>query len=170
MKRALLISAGCVLLAGCGGAAHNSTTSTTTPKSTVATTPDATTQLEAAVRRAIDEEHNLSVEVLSTNRLPANPAAIGGPALTVLRHSVAERQGARVRVRVLSERFRIVGIHLDPSYTDATAVVLENQRVQPTYLNGKPRERPSTAHERVRLELHRVGETDRFLVWKVTLL
>lgn len=172
MKRTLLlISAGCALLVGCGGAAHNSTTSTTpTTTRPAATTPNVNTQLEAAVRRAISEEHSLSVEVLSTNRLPANPAAIGGPALAVLRHSVAERKKEGVRVRVLSERFRIAGIHLDPSYTNATAVVLEDQRVQPTYLNGKPRDKPSTAHERVRLELHRLGETERFLVWKVTLL
>jgi len=139
------------------------------PKSTV-TTPNANAQLEAAVRKAIDEEHSLSVEVLSTNRLPANQAVIGGPALAVLHHSIVERQKEGVRVRVLSERFRIVGIHLDPSYTDATAVVLEDQSVQLTYLNGKPRGKPSTAHERVRLELHRVGEAERFLVWKVTLL
>jgi hypothetical protein len=168
MRRALLMSAGCALLAGCGGAAHSSTTSTK-PKSTV-TTPNANTQLEAAVRRAINEEHSLSVEVLSTNRLPANPATIGGPALAVLHQSVAERQKGGVHVRVLSERFRIVGVHLDPSYTAATAVVLEDQRVQPTFQNGKPRGKPSTAHERVRLELHRVGEAERFLVWKVTLL
>jgi len=168
MRRALLMSAGCALLAGCGGAVH-STTISTTPKSTV-TTPNVNTQLEIAVRRVINEEHSLSVEVLSTNRLPANPATIGGPALAVLHHSVAERQREGVRVHVLSERFRIVVIHLDPSYSDATAVVLEDQRVQPTYLNGKPRGKPSTAHERVRLELHRVGETERFMVWKVTLL
>lgn len=102
--------------------------------------------------------------------MPANPPASGGPALANLRRSVAQRRRAGVRVRVLSERFHIVAVQLDPSYTTATATVLDNERVQLTYPNGRPRGKPSASHEHVHLELHRVDNTERFLVWKVELL
>lgn len=168
MKRALLISTGCMLLAGCGGAAHNSTISTK-PKSTV-TTSNANMQLEAAVRKAVEQDHRLSVEALWTNQLPANPPASGGPELSILRRSVAQRRSAGIRVRVLSERFRILSVRLDPSYAVATATVLDNERVQPTTSNGQPRGKPSSTVEHARLELRRVDGVKRFLVWKVTLL
>jgi hypothetical protein len=144
-------------------------TTSTTPRSTV-TSPDATAQLEQAVQRAVAEDHRLSVEALWTNRVPANPPASGGPELAILRRSVAERRKAGVRVRTLSERFRIVGVRLDPSYTTATATVIDTERVQPTDLNGRPRGRPSATAEHVHLELRRLGASQRFLVWKVTLL
>lgn len=168
MRRALLISAGCLLLAGCGGAAHRATTSTTSSSTT--TSLDANAQLEAAVRKAVEQDHRLSVEALWTNRVPANPPASGGPELAILRRSVAERQRAGVRVHVLSEHFRILSVQLDPSYTTATATVLDDEHVQPTASNGRPRGKPSSTVEHVRLELRRVDETERFLVWKVTIL
>jgi hypothetical protein len=168
MKRALITTVGCALLAGCGGTAHNSTISTA-PKSTV-TTPNVNKQLEAAVRRAVEQDHRLSVEALWTNQLPAKPPASGGPDLSILRRSVAQRRSAGVRVRVLSERFRILSVQLNPSYAAATATVLDEERVQPTTSNGKPRGKPSSTVEHVRLELRRVAGAERFLVWKVTLL
>jgi hypothetical protein len=156
---------------GCGSDAPHTTTSHPQSTTTDAASRQATPAvLEQAVRRAIIEEHKLSVEVLWTNRVPANPPASGGPALANLRRSVAQRRKAGVRVRVLSEHFRILGVRLDPSYATATATVLDNERVQPTYPNGRPRGKPSASHEHVHLELHRVGDTERFLVWKVELL
>jgi hypothetical protein len=122
------------------------------------------------VRTAVTEDHRLSVEALWTNRVPANPPASGGPELAILRRSVAERRKAGVRVRTLSERFRVVGVQLDPSYTTATATVIDTERVKPTDLNGRPLGRPSATVEHVHLELRRLGASQRFLVWKVTLL
>lgn len=163
---ALTLAAG-----GCGSDAPHTTTnhpqSTTTDAASRQATPAV---LEQAVRRAIIEEHKLSVEVLWTNRVPANPPASGGPALAHLRRSVAQRRKAGVRVRVLSEHFRILGVHLDPSYTTATATVLDNERVQPTDPNGRPRGRAVTLNEHVHLDLRRVGNTEHFKVWKVVLL
>lgn len=169
MRRAsLLLLVGCALVAGCGGSTHSATTSTAARSTT--TSLDATTRLEQAVRRAITEDHSLSVETLWTNRVPANPPASGGPELAILRRSVAQRRKAGVRVRVLSEHFRILAVQLDPSYTTATATVLDSERVQQTLPNGQPRGKPSAATEHVHLELRRVGETERFLVWKVALV
>jgi len=156
-------------IGGCGGGGATHTVASHTPTMT-ASQPSTPAALEQAVRRAVEKEHSMSVEVLWTNRVPANPPAIGGPALAILRRSVAQRRRAGVRVRVLSERFRIVSVQLDPSYAAATAVVLENQRVQPTDPNGRRRGGPSAASERVRLQLRRAGNSERFIVWKVTLL
>lgn len=167
--RQLTLLGACLILAGCGsGAAHSTTTSKSTGSTTTASDP--TSRLEQSVRRAVSEEHNLSVSVLWTNQVPANPTVIGGPSLAILRRSVAQRHSAGVRVRVLSEHFRILSVNLNPSFGTATATVIEDQRVQPTYPDGRPRGKPSATSEQVRLELHRVGNTERFLVWKVTLL
>lgn len=156
---------------GCGsGAAHTAVghpQSTTTDAASRRATPAV---LEVAVRRAIIDDHKLSVEALWTNRVPANPPASGGPALSLLRRSVAQRRKAGIRVRVLSERFRILGVQLDPSYATATATVLDYERVQPTFLNGRRRGKAVTLNEHVRLDLRRMGNTEHFKVWKVVLL
>lgn len=175
MRRAsycVAILLGLVLAAsGCGGgdAAHNTTSyaskGTTTSRSA---TPAA--RLEAAAINAIKQSHRLSVEVLWSNRVPANPSTKGGPDLAVLRRSAAQRRAAGVRVRVLSEHFRIVGVQLDPSYTTATATVIDDERVQPSYPNGRPRGKATNLHEHVRLYLRRAGSGERFIVWKVVLL
>lgn len=162
---------GLVLAAsGCGGSGARTTAGRTTGTSSISRTTTAVASLEDAVRKAITEAHHLSVEALWTNRVPANPPANGGPALATLRRSVAERRKAGVRVRTLSEHFRILSVHLDPSYTTASAIVRDDQRVQPTDLKGRRQGGPSEAHERVRLDLRRVGNGERFIVWKVTLL
>lgn len=171
MRRSgILVTLGLLLFAcGCGGSkTHTAASHQTT--TTTASQPTTPAVLEQAVRRAIEEEHSMSVKVLWTNRVPANPPAIGGPALAILRRSVAQRRSSGIRVRVLSERFHVTSVQLDPSYATATAVVLENQRVQPTYTNGRRRGTSSAASERVRLQLRRVGDSERFLVWEVTLL
>jgi hypothetical protein len=162
---ALVIAAG-----GCGSGTMHTTAGHAANTTTLSRTTTPAALLEQAVRRAVKEAHSLSVEALWTDRVPANPPASGGPALASLRRSVAQRRRAGVRVRTLSERFRIVGVHLDPSYAAATAIVVDDERVQPAYTDGRPRGRPVTLHEHVRLGLRRVNGTERFKVWKVTLL
>lgn len=163
---------GLVLAAGGCGSGSGTRAMAGRPAGTTSAgrTMTAAASLEQAVRKAIAEEHAMSGEVLWTNQVPVNPSAIGGPALAVLRQAVAQRQSAGVRVHVLSEHFRILNVNLDPSYATATATVMEDQRVQPTDLKGRRRGGPSEAHERVRLDLRRVGNGERFIVWKVTLL
>jgi hypothetical protein len=93
--------------------------------------------------------------------------ATAGPALANLRNSATERRRRHIRVRVLSERFRILRIALDPSYTSATAKVLDVQRVQPSDANGKPRGKPVRLVERAHLVLRRLRDEPRFVVWQV---
>jgi len=157
---------------GCGSTSGSHTvTSDAKPTTTAASRQPATPAvLEGAVRRAIEEAHRLSVEALWTNRVPANPPASGGPALASLRQSVAQRRQAGVRVRTLSEHLRILSVNLDPSYTTATATVTDDERVQTTNTDGRPRGKTVTLDEHVHLDLRRVDDTERFKVWKVVLL
>jgi hypothetical protein len=124
--------------------------------------------LIAAGRAAIHEDHRMSVRVLWTNSVPAHPRATAGPALAVLRRSVAARARLGIRVRLLSERFRVISIRLDPSYARATAVVYDQQRVRPYGRDGRPLGRAVVLKEWARLELRRLGSGMRFVVWKVT--
>lgn len=167
MRRALVIVIGCVLIAGCGGGEHHATASA---KNTVTTTPNPTGQLEQAVRYAIEQDHRLSVESLWTNRVPAHPAATEGPALVAMQQSVAQRRRAGVRVKTLAQHLRILSVELAPSYATATATILDVEKVLPSYSNGRPRGKAVAARERARLQLHRIGDTDSFAVWKVTAL
>jgi hypothetical protein len=61
-------------------------------------------------------------------------------------------------------------IRIDPSYAEATAVARGRQRVRPYRLNGKPVGRSEELNERARIELRRLGRTNRFVVWRVELL
>jgi hypothetical protein len=168
MRRAVLLGyIAAAVLAGCGGGDDSTTSrSSTTADTTVTSSPAV---LERAVRSAIEEDHRMSVRVLWTNRVPRHPTATAGPALAMLRRSAAQRRREHIRVRVVSERFRILRLRLDPSYTSATATVLDVQRTQPSHAHGKPLGEPVRLTERARLVLHRVGSEPRFVVWKVTL-
>jgi hypothetical protein len=173
MRRPTLLStiALAITLAACGCGSDAAHTTASQPQST--TTDAASRQatpvvLEVAVRQAVKEDHALLTRALLTNRVPADPKGTAGPALAALRRSAVQRRAQKVRVRILSETFRVLAVQLDPSYTAATARVLNIQRIQANY-DGRP-SAPSTSREHVRLELHRIGETDRFVVWKVALL
>lgn len=161
---ALALAAG-----GCGAGATHTTTGDA-KSTTAASRPATPTVLEASVRQAVEQDHELLVAALQTNRVPANPQGTAGPALVNIRQSVAQRQKQGVTVRMLSDKFRVLSVQLDPSYTTATATVLDVQRVQPSYDHGHTRGKVSAFHDRARLELHRVGDTLRFVVWKVALL
>jgi hypothetical protein len=160
--------------AGCGGSSSgNATPPTTTDAATAthrATTTapvDAKAALARAVRSAILEDHRMSVRVLWTNNVPKRPVATAGPALANLRQAVADRRRRGIRVRLISEQFRIVSLRLDPSYTRATAEVVDPQRVRPYGRDGRPLGRTVVLNEHVKLELRRVGSSNRFVVWKV---
>src|SRR6266545_4290325 len=108
-----------VAATSCSGSSHNKTNALTTIATTSTTTSDIAATLIAAVRTAINEDHRMSVRVLWTNAVPARPRATAGPALVVLRRSAAVRARRGIRVRVLSEQFRVVSIKLNPSYDRA---------------------------------------------------
>ncbi len=152
---------------GCSGSSNDKTNALSTSTNQTSRT-DTEATLIAAVRTAINEDHRMSVRVLWTNAVPARPRATAGPALVVLRRSAAVRARRGIRVRVLSEQFRVVSIKLNPSYDRAIAVVYDPQRVRPFGRDGRPLGRPILLKERARLELRRLGSSTRFVVWKVT--
>jgi hypothetical protein len=152
---------------GCGNSTGSTRPSSGVPQTTAA---DPQQRLEAAVRTAIHVDHREAVRALWANQVPARPAATGGPALVQWRRSTAVARKQGIRVRLLSERFRIVSITLDASYSSAAAVVHDDQRAQLDRADGKPLGRSVVIHERVRLELHRAGNAERFVVWRVVAL
>jgi hypothetical protein len=171
-KLALILLSSAALIAGaCTGEENNSPAETReTTGTTTTTAEDETAALEEAARAAVEADHQLSVRVLWTNRVPEMPRATAGPALAELRRSAAQRRRRGIRVKLISERFRIVDFSLEPSFTTATATVVSDQRVQPHGRGGKPLGKPVRLRERARLELRRIGDSERFVVWRVVLL
>jgi hypothetical protein len=166
----LLLSSAALIAGACTSDENNSPAETReTTGTTTTTTEDETAALKDAARDAVEADHQLSVRVLWTNRVPEMPRATAGPALAELRRSAAQRRRRGIRVKLISERFRIVEFSLDPSFATATATVVSEQRVQPHSRSGKPLGQPVRLTERARLELRRVGDTERFVVWRVVL-
>ncbi len=169
MRRlALLLSA--VLLAiatGCEGSGEKASTQ---PVSTATTTETSEVALERGVRSALAQNRRLSVYVLWNNKIPAwAERSTRGPALAGLRSAAADRRRRGVRVQLLSDRFQVLSIRLDPSYTRATAIARGRQRLRP-HVNRKPGGRSVELNEKARIELRRVGRTNRFVVWRVQIL
>jgi hypothetical protein len=156
------------LAAGCDGG--NDEVATQPPPAT--TTPEkGAAALERAARSALTENRRLSVYVLWNNRIPRwAERSTRGPALASLRAAAQNRRSRGIRVRMLENRREILSLRLDPSYARATAIVRDRQRVQPSRRNGRPLGRATMLNERARYELRRLGQSDRFVVWRVVLL
>lgn len=155
-----------VLLTGCGGSKHSSppahTTSTDAP-----TEQNPARALRAAARSAVRGNARLSNYVLWHNQVPAWAArSTGGPALRALASSAAGRRAQDVRIRSLSQKVEVLSIDLDPSFLVAAAKVRESGRVVP-YQHGRRTGRAIHLNELAKVELHRVGTSTRFVVWRV---
>lgn len=123
--------------------------------------------LEDAVQAALRENDRLSGYVLWHNRVPAwAKRSTRGPALAALRAAAAERRQEGIRVRTLSNRYEILAIELNPSFERATATVRSRQRVR-RYRDGEPIGRVVSLDERATVELRRLDETKRFVVWRL---
>lgn len=156
------------IAAGCGGGNEGVTTQPP-PTTTAPETGEAA--LRQAVRTALDGNLRLSVFVLWNNRIPGwAERSTRGPALASLRAAAENRRKRGVRVRLVVNRREVRSIRLDPSYVRATTIVLDRQQVQPSRRNGRPVGRKVTLNERARYELRRVGQSERFVVWRVVLL
>ena len=158
-----------VLVVGCGSTSRKHTAAKTT---TVATAPSVTaSDLRNGVVVALRADHKLAVRVLWTNQVPPTATqSTGGPALAGMRASANGREKQQIRVRMLHDVYRIISIQLDPSYTAATAVAQSNQNLRLSYLDGRPTGRATEINERARIDLHRVGTSSRFVVWRLTVL
>lgn len=166
MRRPLLPFIACMFIAGCGGGSGHATIAATTT-TTAAVKASPTAELEHAARTAIEQNVRVSDYVLSHNTIPSWASqSTAGPALAGLRSSAAQRKKAKVRVRVLTSGVKIRSIHLNPSYLSATASTVYEGRVR-VYKNGRPERRTIKLTEPSHVELHRVGNTTRFVVWKV---
>lgn len=155
--------------AGCGGG-HKATPDTTTRMTTqqVASQTTSAAALKASAKRTLQENYRAATYVLWHNALPAGArSSTRGPALTALKSAAAARRQRGVRVRMVSHRREIESLQLDPSYTKATAILIDHQQVQPSGLDGHALGKVVTLDERGRYELHRLGQTNRFVVWRV---
>jgi hypothetical protein len=164
----LLVAALALIAAGRGGATGSSahTTATTTPNSGSGVASPAT--LRTAVRTAIHANLELSLYVLWNNRIPSwATSSTRGPALTSLRSAAATRRRQGIRIKNLSGQITILSITLAPSHTTATAVVRDVRRVAP-YQSGRRLGKAIASTEHSRVQLHRLGNTHRFVVWRVT--
>jgi hypothetical protein len=163
MRRALITLALCTLIGGCGGGGQRETTS----KTRSATTPNPTAQLGHAVRIAIEQNATVSDYVLWHNAIPSWASqSTAGPALAGMRGSAAQRKTGGLRVRVLTGEVTIRSVELNPSYLSATASVVEGSRVR-VYKQGHPERRTIVLKEPAQIELHRIGDETKFVVWKL---
>ena len=143
----------------------------TQPPPATTTSKTGRAALEQAARSALSENRRLSVYVLWNNTIPAwAERSTRGPALASLRSAAQNRRNRGIRVRMLENRREILSLRLDPSYVRATAIVLDRQRVRPSQPNGRPLGRAAMLNERARYELRRLGQSNRFVVWRVVLL
>lgn len=154
-----------LVAAGCGGG-HQAAATTAATTSKVPADPQK--RLTVAVRQTLRANHALAKLVLWRNAVPASAtSSTRGPALAALRSAAAGRRRRGIHVKVVSDGFRIDSVRLDPSFTRATAIVVDPQRVRPYGSNGKPLGKPVSLSEKSRFELHRLGSSERFVVWQV---
>jgi len=164
---AVLIALLLAVASGCDGGDGEVATQ---PPLTTTTPETGEAALKDAVRQALRDNDRVSGYVLWANRVPEwATRSTRGPALVTLRQSAADRRKRRIQVRTLANRLEISSIALDPSYTQAAAVVRSIQRVRP-YRGGKPLGRAVNLNERAKVELRRLGASDRFVVWTVRVL
>lgn len=169
MKTTALIGWLAIALAagGCGGGSATPLSTTTRTSRTVS---DPTALLKLAVRDALQQNYQLSGYVLWHNAVPASAQqSTRGPALTALRISATQRRKSGIRIKPITGRLTIVSVLIDPSFAKATAMTVASGRVRP-YEGGKAEPRTISIHERVRVQLRRLGASKKFVVWKVTVL
>lgn len=167
MKTTALV--GCFVVAaiaaGCGGG-HKGAGTTGATTSTVRADPQE--RLTAAVRETLRANHRLAKLVLWRNAVPASAtSSTRGPALAALRSAAAGRRRRGIHVKVVYDGFRITSVALDPSFSRATAVIVDPQRVRPYGADGKPLGKAVALSEKSRFVLRRLGSSNRFVVWQV---
>jgi hypothetical protein len=164
----LLLATVAALAAGCGGTSGKgaATSMSTDAKATSAQTSEAS--LKAGVRAAIGANVQLSLYVLWHNHVPGwATRSTRGPALKALHSAAATRRKQGIQIKNLSGHYTIVSISLAPSYSTATAVVRDTRRVAP-FRNGHRLGKAIVGTDHSRVQLHRVGNTHRFIVWSVS--
>jgi hypothetical protein len=164
----LLLATVAAISTGCGGASGNVAAPTTSTDATAIGAQSSVPMLREAVRRAIHANVQLSSYVLWHNNIPAwATGSTRGPALKALRSAAATRRKQGIQIKNVSGSYTITAITLAPSYATATAVVRSHQRVAP-YKSGRRLGKEISATDHARIQLHRLGNTQRFIVWRVS--
>jgi hypothetical protein len=168
----LAAAIGAVLLAlaaaACGGS--NASPPKQLTAGNTGTSTDSNDALDLAVRRALRANYQLSSYVLWHNVLPVDAQrSTRGPALAALRNAAAQRRKSGIRIRPVTGRLTIASVVVDTSFTRATATTVASGRVRP-YENGRAEPKEIAVHERARVQLHRLGRSQQFVVWQVTVL
>jgi hypothetical protein len=163
---ALVLALVAALATGCGGSKHAATSSSA--RTTVSKHQDTATTLDRAVRVALDENFRLSLYVLWNNSIPSwAQHSTRGPALAALRSAAATRRGRGLRIRSQPGHYTILSVQLDPSYARATALVRDRREVLP-YRDSKRLGRAIKVDDHARIDLRRLGNSPRFVVWRVS--
>jgi hypothetical protein len=165
----VVLTAAAAISAGCGSSSGkpSATTTATATDAKTTSTQVSTAPLKAAVRAAIRANVQLSTYVLWHNHIPAwATRSTRGPALKALRSAAATRRKQGIRIKNLAGGYTISSIELAPSYATATAVIRSHQRVAP-YKSGHRLGKAISASDHARIQLHRLGDTKRFVVWRV---
>jgi hypothetical protein len=164
----LLLALVAALNAGCGGASGKGAATTTSTHATTTSAQASAATLKAAVRTAIHANVQLSTYVLWHNRIPSwATRSTRGPALKALRSAAATRRKQGIQIKNLSGGYTITAITLASSYGTAIAVVRSHQRVAP-YKSGRRLGRAIVGTDHARVQLHRVVNARRFVVWSVS--
>jgi hypothetical protein len=167
--RALLLFATVAAIStGCGKATGNTAAPMTSTDAKADSTHVSIGGLQAAVRTAIRANVQLSTYVLWHNSIPKWATnSTRGPALTSLRSAATTRRRQGIAIKNLSGHYTVISIALAPSYASATATVRTQQRVAPFKAGHRLGKAISTT-EHVRIQLHRLANAQRFVVWRVT--
>lgn len=164
----LLLATVGALAAGCGGTSGKGAATSTSTDATATSTQTSEASLKAAVRTAIRSNVQLSLYVLWHNRVPGwATRSTRGPALKALRDAAATRREQGIQIKSLSGHYTILSISLVPSYNAATAVVRDRRRVAP-FKGGHRLGKAIVGTDHSRVQLHRVGNARRFIVWSVS--
>jgi hypothetical protein len=164
----LLLALVAALNAGCGGASGKGAATTTSTHTKTTSVQASAATLKAAVRTAIHANVQLSTYVLWHNRIPSwATRSTRGPALKALRSAAASRRKQGIQIKNLSGGYTITAITLASSYATATAVIRSHQRVAP-YKSGRRLGRAIVGTDHARVQLHRVVNARRFVVWSVS--
>ena len=128
-------------------------------------------RLEAAAIAAVRRDERVAVVALWQDRVPVSAArTLAGPALVALRAAAAGRRAARIRVRMLRSRLRIVSVRLSRGGGSAEVVARWRETLRPASLDGASSGPPLALDEEAALFLRWRPGSGRFVVSRVELV
>jgi hypothetical protein len=90
-----------------------------------------------------------------------------GPALAALRSAAVTRRQQGIQFKNLSGKYTVVSIAVAASYATASAVIRSHESVAP-YKLGRRLGKAISSTDHARVELHRLGDKQQFVVWRLS--